>query len=100
MKHFFFTIHKTLKRAEVSDKFALETLKRHTAYFKRLGAEKKCLMAGPFADQTTDLGAGCYVFTAKDETEARSLADADPFVIEGLYDYRVCEWSKVVPVDE
>jgi len=97
MKYFFFTIHKTPKRSEVSDAFALEVLKRHTAYFKQLGAEGKCLMAGPFTDQNTELGGGCYVFSAEDEDDARKWASDDPLVTENLYDFNVYEWMKVVP---
>jgi len=97
MNHFFFTIHKTAKRATVSDEFALEVLKNHTAYFKRLGAEGKCLMAGPFVNQQTEIGSGCYVFAAENEDEAKIMANDDPFVIEGLYDYEIYEWMKVVP---
>ncbi len=97
MKYFFFTIHKTAKRAEVSDEYALEVLKKHTAYFKRLGTEGKCLMAGPFANQNTETGAGCYVFSAEDETVAVEMATADPFVVEGLYSFKIYQWTKVVP---
>jgi uncharacterized protein YciI len=97
MKHFFFTIHKTAKRAEVTDEYALGVLHEHTAYFKQLGREGKCLIAGPFKDQTTDLGGGCYVFAAETEDEAKKMASADPLVVEGLYDFRIYEWMKVVP---
>lgn len=96
MKHFFFTIHKTAKRAEVSDEYALGVLAEHTAYFKELGAVGKCVVAGPFADQTTELGGGCYIFACDDEAEARRLALADPLVVEGLYDYKIYEWIRVV----
>ena len=54
-------------------------------------------MAGPFADQQTELGGGCYVFAAENEQEARQLAAADPLVVEGLYDFKAYEWMKVVP---
>jgi uncharacterized protein YciI len=97
MKHFFFTIHKTAKRSEVTDAFALNTLHKHTAYFKELGAEGRCLMAGPFVDRGSDIGGGCYVFAAETEDEAKAMASADPFVVEGLYDFKVYEWMKVVP---
>lgn len=97
MKHWFFTIHKTAKRAEVTDDFALSVLHQHTAYFKQLGREGKCLMAGPFKDQTTNFGAGCYVFSTETEQEARTFAEADPLVVEGLYSYTITEWMKVVP---
>lgn len=97
MRYWFFTIHKTEKRAEVTDEYALRILHQHTAYFQRLGAEGGCLMAGPFKDQTTDLGGGCYVFSAETEESAKKMADEDPLVIEGLYSYNVFEWMKVVP---
>lgn len=97
MKYWFFTINKTPKREEFTTEEVLPILHAHTAYFKKLGAESKCLMAGPFANQQTEFGAGCYVFAAESEAEARELADNDPFVIEGIYDYKVVEWMKVVP---
>lgn len=97
MKYWFFTIHKTAKRDELTTDAVLPILHAHTAYFKRLGSEGKCLLAGPFADQQTEFGAGCYVFAAESEAAARSLAEADPFVVEGIYDYKIIEWKKVVP---
>lgn len=97
MKHFFFTIYKTAKRDEFSTEQVLPILHAHTAYFKELGALGKCLMAGPFADQTGEFGAGCFVLNAETETEAIKLAEADPFVVEGIYDYKINEWLKVVP---
>ena len=97
MRYFFFTIHKTAKRGNVSDEFALETLQKHTAYFRKLGVDGVCLIAGPFAEQNTELGGGCYIFAVDTEDDARTLADADPLVIEGLYDYKIREWIKVVP---
>lgn len=72
MKYFFFTIHKTPKRDEFTAAEVLPILHAHTAYFKRLGADGKCLLAGPFANQQTEFGAGCYVFAAESETEARA----------------------------
>lgn len=97
MKYWFFTIHKTPKRAEVTDEFALETLHKHTAYFKELGKNGKCMFAGPFVDQTTELGGGLYGFQCVTEEEARELAEKDPLVVEGIYSYKIYEWSKVVP---
>lgn len=98
MKYFFFTINKTPKREEFTTEEVLPILHAHTAYFKQLGATGKCLMAGPFADQDTELGAGCFVFSAETEQEARALAEADPFFTAGIYDYKIYEWMKVVPV--
>lgn len=98
MKHWFFTIHKTPKRDEMKTEEVTPILHAHTAYFKKLGAEEKCLLAGPFADQTgNELGAGCYVFAAETEEEASRMAEADPFYAEGIYDYKIWEWKKVAP---
>jgi hypothetical protein len=98
MKHFFFTIQKTPKRDTVSLGEVMPVLHAHTAYFKELGEQGKCLMAGPFTDREgSELGAGCYVLAAESEQDARKLADADPFVTEGIYSYKVWEWTKVVP---
>ena len=98
MKYWFFTIQKTPKRGEFTTEQVLPILHAHTAYFKQLGADGKCLMAGPFANQTdNELGSGCYIFAAETEGEARKLAEADPFFAEGIYDYKIWEWMKVVP---
>ncbi len=98
MRHWFFTIQRTPKRATIADADALPVLRAHTAYFKQLGQEGRCLMAGPFVNQQdNELGAGCYVFAAESEAAARQMAEADPLVVEGLYSYRMWEWTKVVP---
>lgn len=97
MKYFFFTIHKTPKRDDLTTEEVLPILHAHTAYFKQLGKESKCLLAGPFADQQTEFGAGFYVLSADSEEEARKMAEADPFYVEGIYDYKILEWIKVVP---
>lgn len=98
MKYFFFTIQKTAKRETMTTEEVLPILHAHTAYFKQLGAEGKCLVAGPFVNQIdNELGAGCYILKAESEEEARKLADADPFCIHGIYAYKIWEWTKVVP---
>ena len=99
MKYWFFTIQRAPKRDTVSNEFALSVLQQHTAYFKQLGSEGKCLMAGPFVLQpaSEDLGAGCFVLAATDEASARGLAETDPLVREGLYSFKMWEWTKVVP---
>jgi uncharacterized protein YciI len=96
MRHFFCTIHKTPKRATVTDEVAFGVLTNHTAYFKELAAQGKCVVAGPFVDHGTAMGGGCYILAVDSENEARALADADPLVSEGLYDYKIFEWTRVV----
>ncbi len=97
MKYWFLTIHKTRRREEFSTDKVLPILHAHTAYFKELGRRGICLVAGPFADQATEIGAGCYILTAGTEEAARKLADGDPFCIAGVYEYKIWEWTKVVP---
>jgi uncharacterized protein YciI len=98
MKYWFGTIHRTAKRDAVAEEFALAVLRQHTNYFKNLGANGKCLAAGPFAEQNADHnGAGFYILAAETKAKARELAAADPLVVEGLYDFRLREWLKVVP---
>jgi uncharacterized protein YciI len=98
MKYWFFTIQKTPKRDEFTTEQVLPILYSHTAYFKQLGKDGICVMAGPFADQTdNELGAGCYVLAAETKVEACKLADVDPLCVHGIYDYKVWEWLKVVP---
>ena len=98
MKYWFFTIQKMPKREEFTLEQVMPILHAHTAYFKNLGEQGICVMAGPFANQTdNELGAGCYVFACETEAEARKLADADPFCVNGIYHYKVWEWMKVVP---
>ena len=54
--------------------------------------------AGPFVDQgIKELGAGFYVLAHDNESVARKLADDDPLIAEGYYDYRFVAWTKVVP---
>ncbi|MCS6874061.1 MAG: YciI family protein [Pyrinomonadaceae bacterium] len=100
MRYFFFTLHRTPKRDTVSDEFAQEILKKHTEYFKRLGKEGRCLVAGPFANQKGELGAGCYIFSAETEEQAKNMASEDPLVAEGLYEFKIYEWIKVVPEEK
>lgn len=98
MRYWFTTIHRTPKRETVSNEDALSVLHEHTAYFKELGQTGKCLVAGPFAEQNSEaFGAGFYVLISETEADAKAMAAADPLAIEGLYDFQMREWKKVVP---
>jgi len=49
--------------------------------------------AGPFLDETgTPKGPGMIIIRAKDEAEARAIADSDPFHKEGYRKYRLERW--------
>jgi hypothetical protein len=38
-------------------------------------------------------------FECTNDDEAKDLANNDPFIKEGLYNYKVSEWKKVAPED-
>ena len=47
------------------------------------------LISGPTPDRTM----GIYVIRAASETEARAIADSDPFHLHGLRQYRLLPWE-------
>lgn len=54
----------------------------------------KVFLSGPVASHEGEIRLdGLTVFRAADETEARALADADPFVACGAVGYALREWT-------
>ena len=69
-------------------------LSAHLEYM--IGLEKRGLVfaSGPLADgEGPPTGQGLTVLRAKDANEARALAEADPFFINGLRSYELKEWT-------
>ena len=69
-------------------------LSAHLEYM--IGLEKRGLVfaSGPLADGPgPPTGAGLTVLRAKDMNEARALAEADPFLVNGLRTYELKEWT-------
>jgi hypothetical protein len=69
-------------------------LSAHLEYM--IGMEKRGLVfaSGPLADgEGPPTGQGLTVLRAKDAAEARALAEADPFFINGLRTFEVKEWT-------
>lgn len=65
----------------------------HRDYLAELTQQGRLLVSGP---HTGEPAAALLVFEADDEAGARSLADADPFVVEGLVaEISVREWTIV-----
>jgi len=62
----------------------------HVAYFTSLIDSGKAVIGGPLADESEILG--LYVLRAKDATEARSWADADPAVKAGHFSAEMHPW--------
>ena len=69
-------------------------LSAHLEYM--IGLEKRGLVfaSGPLADgEGPPTGLGLTVLRAKDAKEARALAEADPFFINGLRTFDLKEWT-------
>ena len=69
-------------------------LSAHLEYM--IGLEKRGLVfaSGPLADgEGPPTGQGLTVLRAKDAGEARALAEADPFFINGVRTFEIKEWT-------
>jgi uncharacterized protein YciI len=69
-------------------------LSAHLEYM--IGLEKRghVFASGPLADgEGPPTGAGLTVLRAKDAKEARALAEADPFFVNGLRTFELKEWT-------
>ena len=69
-------------------------LMAHLEYM--IGLEKRGLVfaSGPLADgEGPPTGHGLTVLRAKDAQEARALAEADPFFVNGLRTFELKEWT-------
>jgi len=62
----------------------------HMANIRRMGAEGKLLVAGPFADDGTLRG--MYVFKVGTKEEAETLVQSDPLVQSGRFRFEIHPW--------
>jgi len=62
----------------------------HMANIRKMGAEEKLLIAGPFTDDGEIRG--LYVFKAGSLEEARALAESDPAVKAGRLRFEIHPW--------
>lgn len=70
-----------------------EVLAEHLEYQIALERAGKLFGAGPLTDIGADAPeSGLIILKAKDEAEARALADADPFHKAGLRSYTLKKW--------
>lgn len=66
-----------------------QTMARHSSYWKAYLSEGVALIYSPVADPAGPWG--LCIARAEDEAGARSLADNDPAVLEGVGHYEVME---------
>ncbi len=65
----------------------------HMANIRRLAAEGKLVIAGPFLDQTgPGSPAWLFIFRVDSIDEARALTESDPAVQAGRFTYEVLPW--------
>lgn len=70
-----------------------EVLPAHLDYQVKMERDGILFGAGPLFEEGSDVPyAGMIIVRAKDEAEARALADADPFHVAGLRKYTLNRW--------
>jgi uncharacterized protein YciI len=83
-----YTVREGIDRSRV-----METYPRHKAYYEAFHAEGGGLVAlGPFQTADPELSA-MGIFTSR--REAERFVAADPFITEGLAEWRLLEWNAV-----
>lgn len=65
----------------------------HMANIRRLAAEGKLVVAGPFLDQTGDHAlAGLFIFRVDSAEATKALVETDPAVKAGRFTYEIVPW--------
>lgn len=91
MKNYVFAILKTGPKQTWS-KTELDSLFRgHMANIKRLAAEGKLTVAGPFGENDKNWR-GLFIFNVSKIEDAKALLETDPAVHAGLFDTEVYPW--------
>ncbi len=66
----------------------------HLAHQYDIEARGVMFAAGPFVDEADKpQGPGMIIIRASNESEARAIADADPYHAKGFRSYRIQRWS-------
>jgi uncharacterized protein YciI len=66
----------------------IDTIARHIEYLRKLDDDSKLVLAGPFED----FPGGMVVVRAESPDAARTIAQSDPFVVEGVRTFEVRTW--------
>jgi uncharacterized protein YciI len=59
---------------------------QHIAHIERLDADGRILFAGPLRDEASSPVGSVIVFEAEDFASARAIAEADPYLTEGVFE--------------
>ncbi len=80
-------------KAKVMPDQMMQHLPDHLEYMTELARRGVLFASGPFLGENgAPTGDGLSIFNTADATEARNLAEQDPFYIRGLREIEVKEW--------
>lgn len=91
MKSYVFVILKTGPKADLTREESAKLFAGHMANIKRLAAEGKLVVAGPFEENPSHYE-GLFVFNVKTVKEAEALLVTDPAVAAGRFSYDAYGW--------
>lgn len=91
MRSYVFVILKTGPKAELTKEESSKLFAGHMANIKRLAAEGKLVVAGPFQENANHYE-GLFVFNVKTVKEAEALLVTDPAVAAGRFSYDAYGW--------
>ena len=91
MRGYVFVILKTGPKTDLTKEESARIFAGHMANIKRLAAEGKLVLAGPFLDNPSHFE-GLFVFNVKTVKEADALLVTDPAVAAGVFTYDAYNW--------
>lgn len=91
MRSYVFVILKTGPKADLTKEESSRLFAGHMVNIKRLAAEGKLVVAGPFQENTNHYE-GLFVFNVKTVKEAEALLVTDPAVAAGRFSYDAYGW--------
>ena len=88
MRSYFFVLLKTGKTQIEDEKERSKVFAGHFANMKRLAGEGKLVLAGPYSDPK-GIWRGMFAFSVANLEEATKLAESDPAVAAGVFDFEI-----------